>query len=103
MQVRKVLNILSSASGRTLSCTLGHRACTESFLGGKSETSPDQGCGLQRQRVPCLPLSKAAGWTVHLQEGTTGSQLSSVQPEAFLDLQLHVHHFLIHMIIIGIN
>jgi len=35
MQVRKVLRILSSASGRTLSCTLGHRACTDSFLGGK--------------------------------------------------------------------
>ena len=35
MRVRKVLRILSSASGRTLSCTLGRRACTDSFFGGR--------------------------------------------------------------------
>ena len=35
MRGRKVLRILSSASGRIQSCTLGRRACTDSFYGRK--------------------------------------------------------------------
>src|SRR6218665_753585 len=35
MRARKFLRILSSATGRTLSCTLGRRACTDSFFGGR--------------------------------------------------------------------
>ena len=29
-----------------------------------------QGCGLSRQKGPCLPLSKSAQWMVCLQEDT---------------------------------
>ena len=60
MRARKVLRTMSPASGRTLSGALGRRACTDSFLGGKGETSRDTGCGQPRQKVPCLPLSKSA-------------------------------------------
>src|SRR6218665_2710502 len=81
MRVRKVLRILLSASGRTLSCTLGHASPLSSEAEG--ETTRDLGCGIPRQKVPCLPLSKSARWMVHLWEGTPAGQFSSGQPEAF--------------------
>src|SRR6218665_2427903 len=54
----------------------------------EGKTTRNPGCGIPRQKVPCLPLSRSARWTVHLREGTPASQFSSGQPEALLGLQL---------------
>src|SRR6218665_1784450 len=53
-----------------------------------TETTHDLDCGIPRQKVPCLPLSRSARWMVHRREGTPAGQFSSGQPEALTDLQL---------------
>ena len=64
MRVRKVLRILSSASGRTLSCTLGRRACTDSFFGGiEGETARVPGYDYDYDICHHFQTMKESNWT----------------------------------------
>src|SRR6218665_1130472 len=90
MRVRQVLRILSSASGRTLSCALGRRACTECFFGGKM--SDNTWTGLRHRPTEAKGALSAFEQIYSMDGASSGRypsrQFSSVQPEAFLGPQL---------------
>src|SRR6218665_253749 len=89
MRVRKVLRILSFASGRTLSCWYYRSQGVHRLFLRRHDV---------RQRVVRVVAHEAksalsvfeqiCSMTVHLQEGTPADQFLSVLPEAFLNLQL---------------